>query len=64
MNGFELIFRLLSDETDRAKIIAALPTIQADAELVADDIERFGANLKTLISRLSPVIDAAKKIDQ
>jgi hypothetical protein len=62
MTGFEVLYRLLADEADRQAIYAALPTIQADIDMVADDIAKIGRDLKTLNRRLTPLFDAMRKV--
>lgn len=76
MTGFEVFWQLLADETDRQAIFAALPTIQADIDMVADDATRLAnstkavaddtirlaRSVKILNARLAPVVEAMRKV--
>jgi hypothetical protein len=62
MTGFEVLYQLFADEADRQAIFAAMPTIQADIDMVADDIVRIGRDIKTLNRRLGPLIAAARRV--
>ena len=62
MTGFEVIYQLLTDETDRQAIFAAMPTIQADIDIVADDIIKLGRDIKTLNARCSNLINKVQRV--
>jgi len=62
MTGFEVLYQLLADEADRQAIYASLPTIQADIDMVADDIIKIGRDIKILNKRISPLVDALKRV--
>ncbi len=62
VTGFEVIYQLLADEVDRQAIFAAMPTIQADIDMVADDIIKLGRDIKTLNARVSNLINKMQKI--
>jgi hypothetical protein len=62
MTGFQVLYALLADETDRAAIYAALPTIQADIDMVADDVIKLSRDIKILNRRLTPLFDAMRKV--
>lgn len=62
MNGFEVIYRLLSDESDRERIFSMLPTIQADINMLADDILKIGRDIKILNNRITPLVEAMQRV--
>ncbi len=62
MTGFEVLYQLFTDQVDRQAIYAALPTIRADIDLVAADLVRLGRDVQTLNRRLTPLVDAMKRI--
>ncbi len=62
MTGFEVIYQLLADETDRQAIFAAMPTIQADIDMVADDIIKLGRDIKILNARCSNLVNKIQRV--